>query len=74
VKIPDWKMLGRLRAKRFDVDRGFPNGLSGGGVFNASGELTGIATSNISVSSHGEGGAALQMGRSVEVLPLIEDL
>ncbi len=74
VNIPDWKMLGRLRAKRFDVDRGFPNGLSGGGVFNASGELTGIATSNISVSSHGHGGAALQMGRSVEVLPLIEDL
>ena len=74
VNIPDWKMLGRLRAKRFDVDRGFPNGLSGGGVFNAKGELVGIATSNISVSSHGEGGAALQMGRSVEVLPLIEDL
>jgi hypothetical protein len=74
VNIPDWKTLGRLRAKSFDVDRGFPNGLSGGGVFNATGELAGIATKNISISSHGTGGAALQMGRSVEVLPLLEEL
>jgi S1-C subfamily serine protease len=74
VNIPDWKMLGRLRAKSFDVDRGFPNGLSGGGVFTATGELAGITTRNISVSSHGEGGAALQLGRSVEVFPLAEEL
>jgi S1-C subfamily serine protease len=67
-------MLGRLRAKSFDVDRGFPNGLSGGGVFNAAGELVGIAERNIAVSSHGSGGAALQMGRAVEVFPLIEDM
>jgi hypothetical protein len=74
TSIPNWKMLGRLRAKSFDVDRGFPNGLSGGGVFNAAGELVGIAERNIAVSSHGSGGAALQMGRAVEVFPLIEDM
>lgn len=67
-------MLGRLRAKSFDVDRGFPSGLSGEGVFNITGELVGIATRNISVSSHGEGGAALQLERSVEVFALAEEL
>jgi S1-C subfamily serine protease len=74
ASIPDWKMLGRLRAKSFDLDRGFPNGLSGGGVFNAAGELVGIATRNISVNSHGAGGAGLQLGRAVEVVPVLEEL
>jgi hypothetical protein len=74
ASIPDWKMLRRLRAKSFDVDRGFPNGLSGGGVFNAAGELVGIATRNIAVSSHGAGGSGLQLGRAVEVVPVLEEL
>ncbi len=74
VSLPNWHMLGRLRAKCFDLDRGFPNGLSGGGVFNSAGELVGIATRNIAVSSHGTGGAALQFGRAVEIVPVVEEL
>ncbi len=72
--IPHWNMLGRLRAKSFDVDRGFPNGLSGGGVFNAAGELVGIATRNITVGSHGAGGSGLQLGRAVEVFAVLEEM
>lgn len=74
TSISNWKMLGRMRAKSFDVDRGFPNGLSGGGVFNAAGELVGVAARNIGVTSHGTGGAVLQMGRAVEVFPLLEEM
>lgn len=72
--IFNWQVFGRSHAKWFDVDRGFPSGLSGGGVFNASGELIGIATRNLSISSHSTGGAMLEMGRAVEAYPLLQEL
>jgi hypothetical protein len=72
--IPDYGMFGRSRAKWFDLDRGFPSGLSGSGVFDTTGRLVGIAMRNISVTSHGSVGATLDLGRSIELYPLLSEL
>ena len=72
--IPNWSVFGRSKTKWFDVDRGFPNGLSGGAVFAAGGNLVGVVARNIALSSHGPGGAALQLGRAVEAYPLLEEM
>lgn len=72
--IPNLEMFGRLRAKWFDLDKGFPSGISGGGVFDTQGHLVGLAMRNISVTSHETGGAPLNLGRAIEMLPLTAEL
>lgn len=74
ASIPNFEMFGRLRAKWFDLDKGFPSGISGGGVFDTQGRLVGLAMRNIAVTSHETGGAPLNLGRAIEMLPLIDEL
>lgn len=74
ASIPNYEMFGRSRAKWFDLDRGFPGGLSGGGVFDTTGRLVGVAMRNLSVTSPDAVGATLDLGRSIELYPLLSEL
>jgi hypothetical protein len=72
--IPNYEMFGRSSAKWFDLDRGFPGGLSGGGVFDAKGRLVGVAMRNLSVTSPQAAGATLELGRSIELYRMLSEL